>query len=226
MFTKFIYRGIVVVNICSFMILLMASFKPMTAEQKAKKKSLAKQEVSTNLSRNYPCISFDPSVPNLSKDKAEIYGKYEKLFRFGYPTDVPLSQAVKEFNECHIQKGDEPLTEEEVLMAVMYGREVPDVVDPSPELIADTKKIVFKKLMPKGARFEVDRTTERSLFSDDEEEERKIREAFGASKIILKQWRITLYRGLDTNPITPEALNPDQKLLIRQRFYGFEKFAK
>jgi hypothetical protein len=70
------------------------SLKWGKAQQRAKEGKIMDSTV------NFPCIKFDPTAPNLSKEQREAYEKYQNLMQYGYPTDVPLSQAVKEFNDC------------------------------------------------------------------------------------------------------------------------------
>jgi hypothetical protein len=166
---------------------------------------------------NFPCIKFDPTAPNRSKEQEVAYLKYQDFMLYGYPTDVPLSQAIKEFNACFSEKEESPLTENEVIAALIEGDDT-KVTPSNPEaVVADLKKIIFNRLFPKGAMFVSDGTTERRL--DDEGS----RAAFNASKIIIKRWVITLYRGLDRNPLAgTEPFEPGQVFVIRKRYYGFQ----
>ena len=178
-----------------------------------------REDKTMNSTANFCCIRFDPTVPNLSKEQREAYGKYKNFMKYGYPNDVSLSQAVKDLNDCVSDKEESPLTENEVIAAIMGGGEVSGALSDPQAVQADFEKILYKRLFPKGAKFEISKTTEVSL---NDEDAGKLRTAFKASKITIKRWVITLYRGLDKNPLEGEPLAPGQTFVIRKRYYGFE----
>lgn len=168
---------------------------------------------------NFPCIKFDPTAPNLSKEQREAFEKYQNFMLYGYPTDVPLSQAVKEFNDCFSDKEESPLTENEVIAALIGGDETTGTLSDLEAVKSDFEKILYKRLFPKGAKLVISRTTEISL---NDEDSRELRVAFNASKLTIKRWVITLLRGLDKKPSEGEPLAPGQAFVIRKRYYGFE----
>src|SRR6266511_2285742 len=162
---------------------------------------------------NFPCIKFDQTAPNLSKEQREAYEKYRNFMLYGYPTDVPLSQAVKEFNDCFDDKEESPLTENEVIAALIGGEEISGTLSDPEAIQADLKKILYKRLFPKGAMFDIARTTELSLNDEDSSE---FRAAFKTSRLTIKRWVITLLRGLDKRPIEGTPLAPGQAFVIRK----------
>jgi hypothetical protein len=187
--------------------------------QRGRSQQITKEGKFMEPAANFPCINFDPTAPGLSKEQQEAYEKYQNIIQYGYPTDVPLSQAVKEFNDCATSKEESPLTENEVIAAIIGGAEIPETWSDPKAIQSDFEKILYKRLFPKGARFEISRTTEISL---NDEDSRELRAAFNAPKITLKRWVITLYRGLDKKPIEGTPLAPGQAFVIRKRYYGVE----
>jgi hypothetical protein len=196
--------------LASSIFLIKGKFTSLSnAQQRAKESNIM------DSTANFTCIKFDPTATNLSKEQKIAYAKYQDFMLYGYPTDVPLSQAIKEFNDCFSEKEESQLTENEVIAALIDGDDTVAVPSNPEAVAADLKKIVFNRLFPKGAMFVIARTTERSL--DDE----STRAAFNASKIIIKRWVITLYRGLDRNPIAgTEPFAPGQVFVIRKRYYN------
>jgi hypothetical protein len=166
---------------------------------------------------NRPCLDFDPSAPGLTMEQKEAYRKYQNLMRNGYPTDILLSQAVKEFNACFSSVGEPPLTENEVLAVMLQGPDLPATWEEPEAVQADLEKILLRKLLPKGARFEVLQTTELNLAGDDSA---VLRAAFKVSRIKIKRWVIVLYRGVDRRPLEDRPLAPGQAFVIRQRYHG------
>lgn len=131
---------------------------------------------------------------------------------YGYPKDIPMSEALRIFNEeakCSTTGRDQaPLTENELIAAsidrVDYGRENVRAFQ-QPGL----QKIAEQKVMPKGSLLIAESGGCKESFT-------------GSKQVCVKGWKIYLLLGLDSNPRESNALNPAQIFLIRKSYFGFE----
>jgi len=145
---------------------------------------------------------------------SEMLEKRNNRELYGYPTEIPLSEAIRIFNEetqCKaLYKDYPPLTEDELLAAIVagadYGKQGETWVAQRDALW----KIAARKVMPKGALLVVD--------SGGRVQESPLRPN---GTIQAKGITITLFIGLETNEHGHIA-RPEQTLIIRKTYSKFE----
>ena len=145
---------------------------------------------------------------------SEMLEKRNNREMYGYPTEIPLSEAIRIFNEetqCKALYKDYPhLTEDELLAAIVagadYGKQGETWVAQRDALW----KIAARKVMPKGALLVVD--------SGGRVQESPLRPN---GTIQAKGITITLFIGLETNEHGHIA-RPEQTLIIRKTYSKFE----
>ncbi|GEM_PF-5690963 len=161
-------------------------------------KNINNQEKSE--SSDYPCGAITSEKAN-----QEI---------FGYPSEISLSDAIKNFNElqkCYPYAANfPPLTEDEVIASIVsgpdYGREGSMWLLQKDIL----QNIVIQKKVPKGAL----------LVGEGGGCEHN--SAIGKGEICAKGQRIYLFIGLDKSPRASESLKLEQIFLIRKTLFKVE----
>ncbi len=160
-----------------------------------------------------PCWFMSLKDETISSD---VIQKRQDRETFGYPSETPLSEAVRIFNEetqCKaLYAGYPPLTEDEVLAAIVAGA---DYGKQGNIWLAQKDalwRIALERKMPKGSLFVVD--------SGGRIQDSALRPG-GA--IQAKGIRITLMLGLDKNVNDlPGVAKPEQTLLIRKTYSQVE----
>ena len=133
---------------------------------------------------------------------------------YGYPTEMPISEAIRIFNEetrCKAPyKSYPPLTEDELIAAIVAGADYGKQGDIWLAQRDALWKIASKRVMPKGALLVVDsggRVLESQLRPN--------------GTIQAKGMTITLFLGLETNDHGHVA-RPEQTLIVRKTFSKVE----
>ncbi len=143
----------------------------------------------------------------------EMIEKRQNREMYGYPTEIPISEAIRIFNEetrCKAPyKSYPPLTEDELIAAIVAGA---DYGKQGAIWLAQRDalwKIAAKRVMPKGALLVVDsggRVLESPLRPN--------------GTIQAKGMKITLLIGLETNDY--RDVKPEQTLIVRKTFSKVE----
>ncbi|HLL75100.1 MAG TPA: hypothetical protein VK421_07515 [Pyrinomonadaceae bacterium] len=160
----------------------------------------------------------DPCRFMTLKDKSIPYEESERrqdMEIYGYPTETPLTEAIRMFNEQKQCSGlyaqYPPLTEDELIAAIVAG---PDYGKQGEIWLAQKDvlwKIASEKVMPKGSLLFVEsggRVVESPL------------RPFGT--VAAKGIRITLLLGLDKSNDPGRILKPEQTLIIRKTYSKVE----
>lgn len=150
------------------------------------------------------------------KDESITYDMIQKRQNremYGYPAEIPLGEAIRIFNEetqCKAYKGYPPLTEDELIAAIVAG---PDYGKQGKIWLAQRDalwKIASQKVMPKGSLLVVDsggRVLESPLRPE--------------GTIEAKGIRITLLLGLE-NSEHGHIAKPEQTLIVRKTYSKVE----
>ena len=145
---------------------------------------------------------------------SEMLEKRTNRETYGYPTEIPLSEAIRIFNEetqCKaLYKDYPPLTEDELIAAIVAGA---DYGKQGKIWLAQRDalwKIAARKVMPKGALLVVE--------SGGRVQESPLR-PFGT--IQAKGMTITLFLGLEKSEHGHVA-KPEQTLIVRKTFSRVE----
>ncbi len=151
------------------------------------------------------------------KDKSMPFDMIEKRQNremYGYPTEIPLREAIRIFNEetqCKAPyKGYPPLTEDELIAAIVAG---PDYGKEGDVWVAQRDalwKIASQKMMPKGALLVVE--------SGGRVQESPLRPE---GTIEAKGIRITLFLGIGKSDHGHIA-RPEQTLIVRKTYSNVE----
>lgn len=158
---------------------------------------------------NDPCW-FVKGSENVSKEE---FKKYWDREQYGYPEGITLKESVRIFNEeenCFPYTATLlPLTEEEVIAAIISGPDYGNEGDLWLAQKGDLFKVVSQKIMPKGSLFD----SNGSVRLPDSP----------LGKAVGKGRRIYLFLGLDKNPRQSNKLGPEQTFLIRKTFFSVDK---
>ena len=145
---------------------------------------------------------------------SEMLEKRNNREMYGYPTEIPLTEAIRIFNEetqCKaLYKDYPPLTEEELIAAIVAGA---DYGKQGKIWLAQRDalwKIAARKVMPKGALLVVD--------SGGRVQESPLRPR---GTIQSKGITITLFLGLETSAHGHIA-RPEQTLIVRKTYSKIE----
>jgi hypothetical protein len=160
----------------------------------------------------------DPCWFKTLKDKSIPYEEIKKrqdMETHGYPTEIPLGEAIRIFNEekqcSELYAQYPPLTEDEMIAAIVGG---PDYGKQGEVWLAQKDalwKIASDKMMPKGSLLVVEsggRAQESPLSP--------------VGTVVAKGIRITLLLGLDESGKHGRILKPEQTLVVRKTYSKVE----
>lgn len=205
-FTKVLILFLVV-----FSTLNCANNSQKVEEQKVQ---LTPNNISKKINGKNPCW-FVELKENDSWTYEELQER-NKRDQLGYPTEIPLKEAIKTFNEerhCYEHFREFPdLTEEEVLSAIVLGSYDSPEEQQNEKRKAILSNILQNKMLPKGSLLE--------YYNGKYHKEISLGR-FG--KIHAKDFVISLYLGLDKNDPNEKGSTPGYIFVIRNKFYGFER---
>ena len=163
-----------------------------------------------------PCWFLSPG--DFDTVPYHIVRQRQQMEDYGYPEDMPLSDAIKIFNEkqqCSSPyKSFPPLTEEELTAAILAG---PDYGKQGDVWLAQKDTlwgIITKKMMPKGSLLVM------------ESGGRALDSPFSKEAVEAKGIRISLLLELDKNNRLESILKPMQVLVIRKSVIGVQNSPK
>ncbi len=174
--------------------------------------SLSIEEQVEDKKPNDPCWFMslkDPTIPSGLIEKRQAREMY------GYPSETPLSEAIRIFNEetkCKaLYAAYPPLTEDELIAAIVAG---PDPGKEGEVWLAQKDllwRIASERIMPKGSALGVE--------SGGREQASPLRPN---GTIQAKGIRITLVLGLDKRTDAMGVAKPEQTLVIRKTYSQVE----
>ncbi|SRR6266511_1011894 len=170
---------------------------------KSKSLGAGDQAITPQASPSPKCKKYDP----INHNDAD-YMEYLRS-QHGYPSDIPLTEAVNQFNQdsqcTEMGKAQPKLTESEVLASIRDAL-ISQKKSLSPIILDSFERVSKEQVMPKGSLIDVDT-------------------GYHGPSYQLRYWHIYIFVGLDKYPKYPHAddkVSPNNSYLIRKQFISSE----